>query len=277
LFVGITGGSGFLGRHLAAHLVADGHAVRVVDHHRAEAPLPAGLGGVDVAFVAADVTDARALGPALGGVDAVVHLAGIALPGRCREHPLEAFRANALGTATVIDVCRGAGVRRVAIASSRHVAEMVVPTDDGYVMSKWVAEQWTLAAGHVVARLDNTYGPGQPPGTVVPDFIGRARAGRPPYPVPRGETVPLLFVEDAVRALAVLAVTPDAGGVYAVRAPALVPLEGVATLLSALAAGSPVTPPADGETPREPDPRMTALGWKPNVSWREGVARTWAA
>ena len=276
MHIAITGGAGFLGRHLAATLVADGHVVRVVDHHPRDAALPWGLGGVPIAFVKADVTDSLAMESAVVGVDAVVHLAGMALPGRCRQFPLEAFRANALGTATVIEVCRTAGVARVIVASSRHVAETPDPSSDTYVMSKRVAERWTLGAGQVVARLDNTYGPGQPEGTVVPDFIARAIAGSAPYPNPRGESVPLLYVGDTVRALALLAAAPRVSGVYAVRASELVPLEPLAAAVAALATGG--KPPANSVgAPREPDPRLAELGWEPHVAWPVGVARTWEA
>jgi nucleoside-diphosphate-sugar epimerase len=274
--IAITGGAGFLGRHLAATLAGDAHDVRVIAQRPREAPLPWGLGGVPMTFVAADVTAPDAVASAVAGVDAVVHLAGMALPGRCRQFPLEALRVNGLGTATVIEACRTAGVPRVVVASSRRVAEAVLPSPDAYVMSKWVAEGWTLSRGQVVARLDNTYGPGQPEGTVVPDFIARGLAGAAPYASPRGETAPLLFVADAVRALALLAVAPRVTGLYAVRALAVVPLETLGAAIRALAAGSKRPENAAGE-PREPDPRLAELGWTPRVPWPEGLARTWEA
>lgn len=275
--IAITGGAGFIGRHLAAALVADGRAVRAVSHASPDAPLPWGLGGVAAEFVAADVTDRDATERALEGVDAVVHLAGMSLPRRCRQFPLEAFRANALGTATVIDACRSLGVHRVVTASSRHVAEVAfAPAGDAYALSKWVAEAWTLDAGQVVARLDNVYGPGQAEGAVVPDFMRRTLDGAPAHAGPSDEVVPLLYVSDAVRALALLATSERVCGLYAVTAPTLVPLDTLGAVVIASSAGR-TAPSIDVEAPRGGDPRLAGLGWSPVVAWPEGVARTWKA
>jgi UDP-glucose 4-epimerase len=279
VLVAVTGGSGFIGRHLAVSLRARGWRVRLMDRGSLPAPFPWGLGDLAGAdFVAGDITERAGLEAAFAGADAVVHLAGMALPRRCAEQPLEAFRVNALGTANVVDAAAACGVRRLVTASSRRVGDAIARGDrfDAYTASKAAAEAWTLAAGHVVARLDNTYGPGQGEGLVVPDFMSRARAGRRVYDDPRGEAVPLIYVDDAVDALVRLLTAEAAARIVHVAAAGEVLLAAVADAVTALAARRPVRAikPAG---PRAPDPLLAELGWAPRTSWEDGLAKTWAA
>jgi UDP-glucose 4-epimerase len=279
VLVAVTGGSGFIGRHLAVGLHARGWRVRLMDRAPLPAPFPWGIGdlaGTD--FLAGDITERAGLDAAFVGATAVVHLAGMALPRRCAEQPLEAFRVNALGTANVVDAAAACGVRRLITASSRRVGDAIARGDrfDAYSASKAAAEVWTLAAGHVVARLDNTYGPGQEEGLVVPDFMSRALAGRPVYDDPRGETVPLIYVDDAVAALVRLVTADTAPRIVHVAAAGEAPLAAVADAVAALAARRPV-PAIKPAAPRAPDPLLATLGWTARTTWEDGLAKTWAA
>src|SRR3954453_8960525 len=101
----ITGGAGFVGSHLAESLVAEGHAVRVLDNFfsgRAE-NLPSG-----VELIRADVTRQEAVGDALEGVDGCFHLAAIASVEYCRKNWLRSHAVNLSGTITVLDEARKA-------------------------------------------------------------------------------------------------------------------------------------------------------------------------
>jgi dTDP-L-rhamnose 4-epimerase len=74
----VTGGAGFVGRHLVKRLVAAGYSVRVLDSlseqiHGPSATPPRDLAGAE--FVHGDVRDTDCLASALVGIDAVVHLA----------------------------------------------------------------------------------------------------------------------------------------------------------------------------------------------------------
>ncbi len=72
----LTGGAGFIGRHVLRELLARGHAVRVLDSLRPDVHAngeTAPLDGADL--LVADVRDAEAIDRALKGVDAVLHLA----------------------------------------------------------------------------------------------------------------------------------------------------------------------------------------------------------
>jgi UDP-glucose 4-epimerase len=279
VLVAITGGSGFIGRHLAVALCARGWRVRLMDRAPLSVTFPWGIGGLAGAdFVAGDITERARLDAVFAGAAAVVHLAGMALPRRCAEQPLQAFRVNALGTANVVDAAAACGVPRLITASSRRVGDAIARGDrfDAYTASKSAAEAWTLAAGHMVARLDNTYGPGQGEGLVIPDFMSRALAGQRVYDDPRGETVPLIYVDDAAEALVRLLTEDTAARIVHVAAAGEAPLAGVADAVTALAARQPV-PAIKPAAPRAVDPLLAELGWAPRTRWEDGLAKTWAA
>lgn len=66
----VFGGSGFIGRHLVARLARDGHAVRIASRHGG------GPSGAGIEHVRADILDARSVGSAVAGAEAVVNLVG---------------------------------------------------------------------------------------------------------------------------------------------------------------------------------------------------------
>lgn len=106
----VTGAAGTIGRATCPGLNARGWSVRGLDR----APLD-GVRGLDDAVVA-DIRDTAAVDAAMAGVDAVVHLAGIAT-----EAPFpDILAANVDGTYRVLDAARRAGVRRFVFASSNH-------------------------------------------------------------------------------------------------------------------------------------------------------------
>jgi nucleoside-diphosphate-sugar epimerase len=104
----ITGAAGLIGRTLRTRLARPGRTLRLLDI----APQHAGPEEI----VTADVTDPSALTRACTGVDAVVHLAGIA-----NEAPwADILRVNIDGTRAVLEAAQAAGIRRVVLASSNH-------------------------------------------------------------------------------------------------------------------------------------------------------------
>ncbi|HEY8597635.1 MAG TPA: NAD-dependent epimerase/dehydratase family protein [Thermomicrobiales bacterium] len=185
--VAVTGGTGFIGRHVVAALATAGHEVTVVA--RTISPV---AGAAQV--VQGEVTD-RAIGARFAGMAAIVHLAAIADASLSAADPVGYTTVNALGTLNVLEGARqhGAGV---VFASSQRVYEPwhgplredgpLAPTTV-YGWGKLAAEGWVTMYRQLYAvptatlRLFSVYGPGQRTGGgvsgVVAIFAERALSG----------------------------------------------------------------------------------------------------
>jgi len=171
----VTGGSGFVGRWLVAHLDNAGDEVVAAD--------------TDV-----DVTDAAAVARSMAAAapDAVYHLAGLAHVQRSWDEPAEYLRVNAGGTLNVLEAARAcAGAPRVLVISSAEVYGAVGPEQlpvredqplrpvSPYAASKAAAELVAVQAhlgrgtAAVRARPFNHAGPGQAPTFAIPAFARR--------------------------------------------------------------------------------------------------------
>lgn len=209
----VTGGLGFIGRHLVRALLERGASVVVFDREgrRADA-----LADPDrVAVVRGDLRTAD-LAPAMEGCTAVVHLAANADVRAGEERPVEMFQDNVLATARLLDAMASAGVMRLGFASTSTVygEPSVVPTPEAYEplapvsvygASKLAGEGLIhgFASNHpctaVMWRFANVVGPGGR--GVVRDFVDKLRAspteleihGRAP-----GTKKSYVHVEDAV-------------------------------------------------------------------------------
>jgi dTDP-L-rhamnose 4-epimerase len=118
----ITGGAGFIGSHLADHLLASGHAVRALDDlspqvHGPGAGRPAYLDR-QVELLVGDVRDPEAVRAALRGVDAVVHLAAAVGVGQSMYEVDRYVGVNDLGTAVLLQALIERPVERLVVASS---------------------------------------------------------------------------------------------------------------------------------------------------------------
>jgi len=115
----VTGGAGFIGRHVVREFLARGHEVRVMDSFRAD--VHAGRSctpPTNVDVVDADVRDTGALDRALAGMDAVAHLAAkVGLGVDVQDLP-DYAASNDVGTAELLAAMSRANVERLTLASS---------------------------------------------------------------------------------------------------------------------------------------------------------------
>ena len=118
----VTGGTGFLGSHLARRLAAGGHAVTVL--RRASSKTNA-LEDAEVRHEIGDVGDALSVRRAAGGQDVVIHAAAGVTGSAARPG---SYEINVAGTRNVVDACLGARVDRLVHVSS--IAAIGVPQDE---------------------------------------------------------------------------------------------------------------------------------------------------
>jgi uncharacterized protein YbjT (DUF2867 family) len=148
--IAITGGTGFIGRHLAARLIDEGHQVVLLARGAA-----ANNTGKDTRFVASDLSDAQVLAEAFNGCDAVAHCAGIN-----REIGRQTYRrVHVEGTQNVINAAREAGVRKVVLMSFLRARPNC---GSPYHESKWAAEEMVRHSGldYTIIKSGMVYGLG---------------------------------------------------------------------------------------------------------------------
>lgn len=192
--IGITGGTGFLGSHLARRLLDDGHRVRLVARGLDDRN-PDLRDRADARFVAASVADESALRDAFAGCEAVAHLAGINL----QRGPQTFETVHVRGTRNVVEAAADAGASKVALSSFLRARP---DCGSGYHESKWAAEEIVRRSGldYTVFKPGVTYGRGDH----MLAHVSRALSTVPVFPAVGFEERRLrpLAVEDLVEAMA---------------------------------------------------------------------------
>ena len=187
----ITGGSGFIGNHVAQVLLKQGLEVKIYDLK------PSSLSKIE--SVQGDILDEVQLEQAAYGCDAIVHLAAqISVP-RSIENPEETYNINVTGTQNVIACAEKMGIRRVLLASSAAVygdataiplkEETIGTLLSPYATSKYDNEHQVVLARErgleaVALRFFNVYGPNQSVqgayAAVIPKVIETITSGQRP-------------------------------------------------------------------------------------------------
>jgi dTDP-L-rhamnose 4-epimerase len=164
----ITGGAGFIGRHLCSELLAAGSRVRVLDslipqvHGDGEPSLPP-----EVEVLKGDVRDAHLLDQALCGVEGVFHLAAEVGVGQSMYEITRYVSANDFGTAVLLQRLAANPVCRLVVASS---------------MSVYGEGLYKNSAGIPHAGITRA------PATAAPNWDPVAPDGGPLTPVPTDES-----------------------------------------------------------------------------------------
>ncbi|HVS13291.1 MAG TPA: NAD-dependent epimerase/dehydratase family protein [Thermoanaerobaculia bacterium] len=238
----VTGGAGFVGSHLVEELLARGATrVAVLDDlstGRPENLEPARLeaGGGELELRVGSVLDRALVDELVRDADAVLHLAAVVGVRRVMERPRRCIEVNVHGAESVLEAC-ARWRRPVLVTSSSEVYGRggghrlsegdrlsIGPPDSPrwvYATAKLLGEQVALALHReqglpvVVTRLFNTVGPRQrvESGMVIPRFVAQAVRGEPITVHGTGRQArTFLDVRDCVRALAALALHPEAAG-----------------------------------------------------------------
>jgi dTDP-L-rhamnose 4-epimerase len=114
----LTGGAGFIGRHVLRKLLARGHEVRVLDSLRPDVHAGGKTAPLDAELIVGDVRDPAAIDRALQGVEAVLHLAAkVGLGVDVGDLP-DYASSNDVGAAEILAGMARAKIKRLTLASS---------------------------------------------------------------------------------------------------------------------------------------------------------------
>ncbi len=307
----VTGGAGFIGANLLHYwarerpqdelvtldaLTYAGHRSSLVDLERAG----------KLRFVRGNVSDPGVVRRTLRGADLVVHLAAESHVDRSIEDPAPFLTTNVLGSLTVLEAARQLDVGRTHFVSTDEVYGSLplgrpklrfgpgtpYAPRNPYSASKAAADHLarsyhaTYGLPVTISNCGNNYGPYQHPEKLIPLAITRLLAGlRVPVYGDGRNVRDWIYVEDHCRALDAIARRGRAGETYLLGAEEeRSNLEVVRTLLATMgrkgtAMGKAIerVPDRQGHDRRYAiDPRrsMSALRWRPQVHFEEGIART---
>lgn len=224
----VTGAAGFIGRSIAAALIARGESVRGVDNFITGKR--ANLIGIEqMEFVEGDLRDPDVCAKVCEGVEIVFHQAALASVPRSVADPVATHECCVNATLNLLVAARAAGVRRVLYAGSssaygdtptlpKHEAMLPNPISP-YAVSKLAGEHYMSAFSKVygletvVLRYFNVFGPYQDPNShysgVMALFCRRMLAGQQPTIFGDGEqSRDFTFIENVVHANLLAAAAP---------------------------------------------------------------------
>jgi UDP-glucuronate 4-epimerase len=199
----VTGGAGFIGSHVAARFLRDGHEVSLVDDFndyydpRIKRANIAALGGAARVFEG-DIRDRDFVEGVIseGAFDAIIHLAARAGVRPSVKNPQLYIDTNITGTHNLLAAAHRSGIARFFFASSSSVyglAKTVPFTEDlplpqtlsPYAATKLAGEQLCGNYAHlygmrvVCLRFFTVYGPGQRPDLAIHKFTDSIHRGQP--------------------------------------------------------------------------------------------------
>jgi UDP-glucose 4-epimerase len=299
----VTGAAGFIGRSIAAELLARGKRVRGIDNFvtgKRENLL--GLEAMD--FIEADINDAAAVAKACHGVECIFHEAAIPSVPRSIEDPVASNHAGVSGTVQLLVAAKNAMVRRVVYAGSSSVygntptlpkQEQMQPSPiSPYAVAKLAGELYMQSFARVYGletvtiRYFNVFGPWQDPTSqysgILAIFTKKMLAGETPTIYGDGEqSRDFTFIQNVVHGNLLASEAPAervSGQVFNVATGKRVTLNQTVEILrratgytgevryAAERSGDVKHSLADISRARE------GLGYEPLVDFREGIERT---
>jgi nucleoside-diphosphate-sugar epimerase len=297
----VAGGAGFIGSHLCARLLDEGHSVLCVDNLITGSPrnIEALLDKPGFTFLLHDVVE-----PLAFEADAVFHLASPASPVGYMEHPFPTILVNSMGTYQLLQRVRETHGRFLIASTSEIYGDPLVhPQREEYFgnvnpvgpracydESKRLGETITMEfcrqyeVDARIVRIFNTYGSHSQmdDGRIIPNFITQALDNK--FLTIHGDgsqTRSLCYVSDLVDGLMRAMFTPGTTGeIYNLGNPEEHTVLEFAKLIIRLCKSSSelVFEPKRQDDPdrRRPDisKAREQLGWEPTVGLEAGMART---
>ncbi len=215
----VTGGTGFLGRHLALRLKSLGFETSITGRND---KIGEELAARGVKYLRLDLADAEGVKRACAGQDKVVHSAGLASPwGKYAAF----FEANVNGTRHVVDACLAGGVKRLVHLSTPSLyfnfknrlgireSEPLPKPRTAYAATKLLADKAVEAAVEkglpfIGLRPRALFGPGDL--TVLGRVMKLAQSGKVPLVGGGQSYADLTYIDNAVDSLLLALEAPEA-------------------------------------------------------------------
>jgi len=182
----ITGGSGFVGRHMVKKFSDMGYNVRIFDIAEPKYPLDK-----NTEFIKGDIFNIDSITAAINDVSTVIHLVGLADAGVAQKNPMKSFQLNILSLQNILEACRICGNKKIIFPSSAAVYGITedLPIKENFPVSptniysahKVICEKMVQAyqknygVNYVVLRFFNVYGKGNE--GVIGIFLDKAKKG----------------------------------------------------------------------------------------------------
>jgi len=309
----VTGGAGFIGSHLVAALVHDGHRVTVLDNLSTGNLSNLTPIASEITFVEGDILNADLVESEVRQAELVYHLAAAVGVGNIMANPLESIITNTTGTEHVLRSCHRHSTR-VLLASTSEIygktPKLPMAEDDDRILGSTAISRWSYSTSKAldehlafafateglrvsIVRYFNSYGPHLDEkgyGSVIANFIRQARDGDPLTVHGDGlQTHRFTFVADTVRGT-ILAGTKDEalGSVYNIGSNFEVSIADLARLIvDKTKSSSPITNVSyeqrygtsfEDTRRRVPslDRAREVLGYTPTIDLSEGLDHTLA-
>lgn len=297
----VAGGAGFIGSHLCARLLTEGHHVLCVDNllTGSERNIAALREHPRFTFMRHNVVE-----PLEETADAVFHLASPASPVGYWTYPFETIAVNSQGAWRLLELARRSNGRFLMASTSEAYGDPLVhPQPETYWgnvnpvgnracydESKRLGETITMefhrqhGVDARIVRIFNTYGPHSQlnDGRFIPNFVTQALLGQPITIHGTGlQTRSICYVDDLVEGLLLAMFTEEtAGQIFNLGSPEEHTIREWAELIVRLCQSSSAliyeAKRTDDPERRQPDitKARTRLGWTPKVSPPDGLART---
>jgi UDP-glucose 4-epimerase len=228
----VTGGAGFIGRHISDHF-QNRAEVRVLDNLRSG--FEGNVSSLQCQLIVGSILDRNLVREAMKGVDIVFHLAAMVSVQESVQKPTECAEINVGGTAIVLEEAARARVKKLVFSSSSAIYgdNPIVPKIESmpagpkspYATSRYEGERYCRSftdegrLATVCLRYFNVFGPYQDPrseyAAAVPAFIEKAIRNEPITIFGDGrQTRDFIYVKDVVEANVFFALKSHATGVF---------------------------------------------------------------
>ncbi|GIW78850.1 MAG: NAD dependent epimerase/dehydratase [Gemmatales bacterium] len=291
----VTGAAGFIGSHMVDLLLQEGYEVRGLDnlsvgrtenvaHHQNNPRFKLSV---------QDLRDLQSEDSLFDDADYVFHFGGIGDIVPSIDRPIDYMSVNVLGTVRALEAARRAGVKKFVYAASSSCYGLAkeLPTTENaeiapqypYALSKLQGEQAVLHWGQVYKlpvvsiRIFNAYGPRSRTtgayGAVFGVFLAQKLAGKPFTVVGDGtQRRDFVFATDVARAFYAAAISSRTQEIYNLGSGNPQSVNRLVELLGGDVVHIPKRPGEPDCTWADISKIQSHLGWKPTVSFEEGVA-----